>query len=121
MTSSGHTVAVIASGFAAGLMSGLLGVGGGVVMVPLVALAAGLSEHEAHGTSLAAVVVMGAVGAAAFAAGGETDIGVAALLALGAIAGAPLGARVMAAMSEERLETAFGILLLAVAGTMLWS
>ena len=89
-------------------------------MVPLLVIFVALSQHQAHATSLAAVIAMGAVGAATFAADGEVDVGVAALLALGSIVGAPLGARLMAGLSAPRLQGAFGVLMLVVAGLLFW-
>src|SRR5688572_16522821 len=112
---------IVASGFFAGIMSGLLGVGGGVVMVPLLVMVAKQSQHEAHATSLAAVVLMGAVGAATFAADGKVDVGLALALAAGSLIGAPLGARIMARTAEGPLKIAFGVLMLLVAGLMLWT
>lgn len=112
---------IIGSGLLAGLMSGLLGVGGGIVMVPLLVMFASLSQHQAHATSLAAVVVIGLVGGATFASDGEVDVAVAALLALGSIVGAPLGARVMAGLSAPRLQGAFGVLMMIVAALLFWN
>jgi uncharacterized membrane protein YfcA len=111
---------IVASGFLAGVMSGLLGVGGGIVMVPLLVLVAKQTQHQAHATSLAAVVVMGAVGSATFASEGEVEIGLALALAAGSLFGAPLGARIMANTAEGPLKVAFGVLMLVVAGLMLW-
>lgn len=111
---------LILSGLVGGVMSGLLGVGGGVVMVPLLVMAAGVTQHQAHATSLAAVVLMGAVGAATFAADGEVDVRLALLLAAGSLFGAPLGARIMARTAEGPLKVAFGVLMLVVAGMLLW-
>ena len=99
----------------------MLGVGGGVVMVPLLVYIAKQTQHQAHATSLAAVVLMGAVGAATFAADGEVEIGLALSLAAGSLLGAPLGARIMARTPEGSLKTAFGVLMLIVAGLLLWS
>lgn len=106
-------------GLAAGIFSGLLGVGGGVIMVPLLVGVIGLSQHRAHATSLAAIVPIAAVGAVAFAIEGNLDYGVGALLAIGTLAGAPLGARVMARASEGPLKLMFGILMLVVAAQLL--
>ena len=100
-------------------MSGLLGVGGGIVMVPLLVAVAHLSQHQAHATSLAAVVLMAAVGAATFGADGQVDVGLAGLLAAGALFGAPLGARIMANTAEGNLKIAFGIFMLIVSGVLL--
>lgn len=114
-------ISSIAVGFVAGLMSGLLGVGGGVVMVPLLVYAVHLSQHQAHATSLAAVIVIGAVGAATFALDGQVEVGLAALFALGSLLGAPIGARVMAGIAEGPLKILFGILMIVVAGLLVWT
>jgi hypothetical protein len=110
----------IAIGLAAGVASGLLGVGGGIVMVPLLTAFAGFAQHRAHATSLAAIVPIAAVGAATFAIAGEIDYPVAGLLAVGSLVGAPLGARFMARSSEAALTTMFGALMIAVAVYLLW-
>jgi uncharacterized membrane protein YfcA len=102
-------------GVGAGLASGLLGVGGGIVMVPLLVAILGFSQHEAHATSLAAIVLLGLAGALTYAAQGNVDLRVAALLAAGSLIGVPLGARVMAQSSEGLLKAMFGALMIAVA------
>lgn len=107
-------------GLVAGAASGLLGVGGGIVMVPLLTLFAGLSQHRAHATSLAAIVPIAVVSGGTFAVAGEVDYRVAAALAVGAIIGAPLGANLMSRTGEGLLKTMFGILLLAVSVQLLW-
>ena len=112
---------LIVSGLFAGVMSGLLGVGGGIVMVPLLVMVAHLSQHEAHATSLAGVVLMASVGAATFGAEGEVEVELAGLLAAGSLFGAPLGARIMANTAEGNLKVAFGILMLIVSGLLLWT
>ena len=110
----------VAVGVAAGVLSGLLGVGGGIVMVPLLVAVVGLGQHEAHATSLAAIVPIAAVGAARFAAAGNVDPVLAALLAAGSLVGAPLGARLMARTHEDVLKLVFGALMIAVAVQLLW-
>lgn len=114
------TLAGVAIGAAAGLLSGLLGVGGGVVMVPLLVSFVGLSQHEAHATSLAAIVPIAAVGALRFAAADTVDLSVAALLAAGSLVGAPLGARLMARTREGVLKLLFGAFMVVVALQLLW-
>jgi uncharacterized membrane protein YfcA len=64
---------------------------------------------------------MGAAGAAIYALDGEVDVGVALLLAAGSLFGAPLGARIMARTAEGPLKVAFGVLMLIVAGLLLWT
>ena len=104
-----------AIGLAAGIGSGLFGVGGGVLMVPLLVLACGFGQHRAHVTSLAAGIFLGAAGAVTYGLEGRVDVGVAGLLALGSITGAPVGARIMERMAATQLKVAFGVLLLVMA------
>jgi uncharacterized membrane protein YfcA len=106
-------------GLFAGLLSGLLGVGGGIVMVPLLVLVASYGQHEAHATSLAAIIPIAAVGALRYAAAETVDYRVAVLLAAGGLLGAPLGARLMARTSETALKLLFGLLMVAVAVQLL--
>ena len=105
-------------GLVAGIGSGLFGVGGGVLMVPLLVLACGFGQHRAHVTSLAGGILLGAAGAATYALEGSVDVTIAALLAAGAIVGAPLGARLMERMAATSLKAAFGILLIVVAALL---
>lgn len=115
---SRHAPAAIAIGFAAGVASGLLGVGGGIVMVPGLVLALGASQHQAHATSLAAIVPIGLVGFAVFALHGEVNYAIAGLLVMGALAGAPAGARAMSRIPERPLMAVFAAVLV-VAGVRL--
>lgn len=112
--------ALLAAGVVGGILSGLLGVGGGVVLVPLLVTVAGFSQHRAHATSLAAIVPIAAAAAARFGRAGEVDLDTALLLAAGAIVGAQLGARIMHGMGEATLKAAFGGLLIAVGVVMMW-
>ena len=89
-------------------------------MVPLLVAAVGFTQHRAHATSLAAIVPIAAVAAAVFASEGVAEFGTAALLAAGALVGAPLGARAMAAIGERSLEAAFGVFLIAVGLAMVF-
>ncbi len=104
----------VAIGVGAGLLAGLFGVGGGIVMVPSM-VAAGVSQHRAHATSLLAILVIAVAGTARFAAAGEVDWSIGAAVAAGAIGGSTLGSRVMGRMSPQVLRLAF-VVLLAGAG-----
>jgi uncharacterized membrane protein YfcA len=108
------------AGLLAGLMSGALGVGGGVIMVPILVLATGLSQHQAHATSLAAVVPIASAGAATFAWDGSLELAPALALATGAVLGAPLGARAMASLPERTLKVIFGTLMVGIGIYMVW-
>lgn len=104
---SDRTATAVALGFAAGIASGLLGVGGGIVMVPGLVLALGASQHQANATSLAAIVPIGLIGYAVFALDGAVNYALGALLAAGAVAGAPMGVRAMARLPERALRLLF--------------
>ena len=108
-------------GVAAGLVSGLLGVGGGIVIVPLLVALGGLSQHEAHATSLAAIFPIAAVAAARFGAGGRLEWELAGLLAVGTLVGAPMGAWLLARVGESLLKLLLGIFMLILAAQVLVS
>jgi uncharacterized membrane protein YfcA len=109
---------LVATGIAAGVLSGLMGVGGGIVMVPALVMA-GLSQHRAQSTSLAAIVPIAIVGAILFGLGDSVDIGAAVVLAAGSLVGARGGALLMHRLSGVVLARVFGGFLILVAITML--
>jgi uncharacterized membrane protein YfcA len=104
-----------AIGLAGGLFSGLLGVGGGVVMVPLLVIWGGFGQRDAHAVSLGAIIPISAAGVLTFGAAGEIQVWEALALAAGAIAGAQVGARLLARVDERKLKLAFGVFMLIVA------
>ena len=112
-------VKLVAVGFTAGILSGLFGIGGGIVMVPLLVFVASFKQHQAHATSLAAGMFLAAAGGITYAVAGDVDPLAAALLAAGALVGAPLGAKVMHGVSPNRLKIAFGVLLAVISVVML--
>jgi len=101
-------------GVLAGVTSGLFGVGGGVILVPLLVAVVHLSEHEAHATSLVAILPIAATGVIVFAFGEGLAWGYGALLAAGSILGAPIGALVAARTDENTLKAAFGAFMIVV-------
>ena len=105
-------------GMAGGLLSGLLGVGGGVIMVPLLVLWAGYGQRDAHATSLGAIIPISVAGILAYGIAGTVDWTAAAALAVGAVAGALLGAGMLARMNERTLRIVFGCFLVAVSIAM---
>jgi uncharacterized membrane protein YfcA len=98
-----------------GAASGLLGIGGGVVMVPLLVNWVALDQRTAHGTSLAILVFTATAAAAVYLLEGPVDVRLALILALGAVFGARLGAQATARMTGLTLKRAFGALLVLVA------
>jgi hypothetical protein len=119
MTSRGSWVAALA-GALAGFAGGLFGVGGGILMVPMLTAYLGLSQHQAHGTSLAAIGATAVAGLAVYGAHGNVAWLPAAMLAVASLPAARWGARLAARTSHERLTLAFAIFLLVVAARILW-
>ncbi len=106
-------------GLGAGVLSGLFGVGGGVVMVPAMVLALGLPQHRAQATSLAAIVPIALVGAAVFSRADNLNLPAAGLLIVGSLLGVRAGSRVMDRLSSDRLQMVFGGFQLVVGLVML--
>lgn len=105
-------------GLTAGFFSGIFGVGGGTLIVPALVLLGGFSQRRAHGTSLAAVLPIAAAGVVGFAVEDSIDWAVAAPIALGAVAGAPIGARYLQRLSARTIALAFVAFLLASAARL---
>lgn len=103
------------TGTAAGLFSGLLGVGGGTVLVPLLVLWLGYGERKATGTSLAAIVVIAAMGTLLQGAYGNVDVVKAALIGVPAVAGVIAGTWIQQRVPTEIIGLLFAILMIAVA------
>jgi hypothetical protein len=101
-----------AIGLSAGIFGGLVGLGGGLIMIPLMVGVLKLTQHKAHGTSLVALVFTGISGAITYALNGAIDITAAVLLALTAVFTAPLGARYAHALAEWKLKKTFGAFLI---------
>jgi uncharacterized protein len=99
-------------GAAAGLLSGLLGIGGGIIIVPGLIWAAGLDRHTASGTSLLAILPIAAVATVTYAVapGGAFDPEASAIFVVGSVGGAVLGARTNARVSERALRLAIAVL-----------
>jgi len=105
-------------GLSAGIFGGLLGIGGGIVMIPLMVSLLKVSQHRAHGTSLAAMVFLGAVGAVTYGLKGSVDLMASALLASTAVITAYAGARHAHELPDWKLKRSFG-LFLTIASTLM--
>src|SRR3954469_22599951 len=104
-----------AIGTAGGIFSGLLGVGGGSVIVPLLIIWLGYGEREATGTSMMAIVVISAFAVTLQAIYGNVDPPNAALVGLPAIAGAIAGTALQQRVPERAISLLFAVLLVVVA------
>jgi len=104
----------IGVGLAAGLMSGLFGVGGGTVIVPLLVLVLGFDQRLAAGTSLAAIVPTASVGVITYAIDGHVAWWPALILAAGAVGGAQIGTWLLPKLSQTALRWSFVAFLVIV-------
>jgi uncharacterized membrane protein YfcA len=114
-------VRLVAIGLVAGLFSALFGVGGGIVIVPLLILVAGFGSRPATGTSMAAIGITALAGTVLYALEGEVQVAHAALVGLPAAAGAVAGTAFQQRVSGRALTLAFALLIAAIAVWLLVS
>ncbi|TMK74459.1 MAG: sulfite exporter TauE/SafE family protein [Actinobacteria bacterium] len=111
---------LLAIGTAGGLFSGLFGVGGGTIIVPLLILWLAYGEREATGTSLLAIVIIGTYGAIAQSLYGNVNPGNAAVVGIPALAGVVAGAAVQQRIPERLVALLFAALLVATAAELIF-
>lgn len=112
-------LALLAIGLSAGMLAGLLGIGGGVVMVPAMVLIMGLDQHVAQGTSLLVIIPAAAFGSFTHHRHGRLALRDAASLAVGGVLGAFLGSVTALSLDEDLLRRLFAVLILVVAARLL--
>ncbi len=112
--------AALLIGALAGLAGGLFGVGGGIILIPLLTLVFHLGQHQAHGTSLAAIGATAIASLLVYGTHSNVAWGTAALVAVASVVTAPIGARWAARTSSRDLKRAFAIFLVLVAARLLW-
>jgi len=112
---SHRLVRLAAIGTAAGAFSGLFGVGGGTIIVPLLILWLGYEEREATGTSLAAIVVIAAMAALAQGLYGNVDVAKALLIGLPAVGGVVAGTALQQRVPSRAVSALFVVVLVASA------
>lgn len=109
-------------GIVGGILSGLLGIGGGTVIIPLLVLLFGMSQHKAQGTTLASFLPPVAFLAfLKYYQAGNVDLKAAAFIAVGILLGGYLGAMISLSLPELVLKRVFGVFLLIVAGQLILS
>jgi uncharacterized protein len=106
---------LVGIGLVAGLFSALFGVGGGIVIVPLLILLAGFDGRVAAGTSLAAIGITALAGTILYAFEGHVQVAHASLVGVPAMLGAVLGAAAQQRVSARALSLAFAALLATIA------
>ena len=110
---SKHVVVLVLIGATAGMMAGLLGIGGGIILVPALTAILLLKQHQAHGTSLAIVPFIGLPAAIVYATQGHLDWLLVLELAGGSAVGAIIGARLMMKVPARELQRLFSLLVIA--------
>ena len=112
----------IVVGLVAGILSGLLGIGGGIIMIPALVYVFGFSQHTAQGTTLAAMVLpIGLLAAMKYYSHGQVNIAVAIFIAIGFFVGGYIGASFVEHISEAVLKRIFGFCMLAIAIKMIFT
>ncbi|HIP36915.1 MAG TPA: sulfite exporter TauE/SafE family protein [Crocinitomix sp.] len=109
-------------GLFAGAMSGFIGIGGGVVMVPALVYIMGLSQHEAQGTSL--ILMLPPIGILAvmnYYKAGQLNINYGVIIALAFVIGGYYGSKLSLKLSPAKVKLIFGFLMLYIAVKMIYS
>jgi len=107
-------------GLIAGVLSGLLGIGGGIFIIPALVLLMGFSQHTAQGTTLAMMIPpIGLLAALAYYKAGYVDLKVAGLMCVGFFIGGFFGAKFATAIPEATLSRIFGAAMLIVSVKMI--
>ena len=105
-------VGFIVLGLAAGVLAGLAGIGGGIIIVPLLVFAFGFTQHTAQGTSLAVLIPpVGLLAMMKYYKAGDVNLKAAALIAAGLILGSIFGAKFALGLPQAALKKIFGAVL----------
>ena len=112
---------IIIIGIVAGFLSGLIGIGGGLVIVPALVFFAGMSQQSAQGTSLALILLpVGLFAVLAYYKQGHVDVKIVVLLAVGFIVGSIFGSKIALTLPQETIKKIFAILMILVAIKMIF-
>lgn len=112
---------VILIGIAAGMLGGLVGVGGGLIIVPSLVYFLGFSQHAAQGTSLGLILLpVGILGVMQYYKHGDVDFKVVAILAVGFLLGSYFGSKVSLSLPQATVKKIFAIFMMIMAFKMLF-
>lgn len=112
---------IIMVGLAAGMLSGLVGVGGGIIIVPALVYFIGFSQKTAQGTSLALILLpVGILAVLQYYKQGHVDLRIVCLLAIGFVAGSFFGSKIALSLPQDTVKKIFAILMIIVAIKMLF-
>ncbi len=108
-------------GVAAGILGGLVGVGGGIIIVPSLVYFLSFSQKSAQGTSLGLLLLpVGILGVMQYYKQGQVDLKVVAILAIGFLAGSYFGSKIALSLPQETVKKIFAIMLLLIGFKMLF-
>ncbi len=114
-------IIIILLGLAAGILGGMVGVGGGIIIVPALVYFLAFSQHQAQGTSLALMLFpVGILGVINYYKKGYVDFRYAGLLAIGFVVGSYLGSKFSLSLPQVTVKKIFAVLMLLVALKMLF-
>jgi uncharacterized membrane protein YfcA len=106
-------------GLAGGLLSGLMGVGGGIILIPLMTIILGMSQHQAQGTSLG-IIMFSFVSMLVYYKKGYVNLSLVLLIGIGFVIGGFFGSQLAGIISGPVLKKCFAVLMIAVAVRMLF-
>ncbi|PWT70398.1 MAG: permease [Bacteroidetes bacterium] len=114
-------IIVVLIGLAAGILSGLVGIGGGIIIVPALIYLLGFSQHQAMGTSLGILLLpAGILAVFNYYKKGYVDIKIVLILFIGFVVGGYLGSKLSLGLPESTLRKIFAVVLVFIAGKMLF-
>lgn len=114
-------IIIILTGLAAGILGGMVGVGGGIIIVPALVYFLAFSQHQAQGTSLALMLFpVGILGVINYYKKGYVDFRYAGLLAIGFVVGSYLGSKFSLSLPQLTVKKIFAVIMLLVALKMLF-
>ncbi|HTH55349.1 MAG TPA: sulfite exporter TauE/SafE family protein [Cyclobacteriaceae bacterium] len=114
-------VIILVIGIFAGMLSGFIGVGGGLIVVPCLVYILGMSQHAAQGTSLAMMLPpIGAIAVYNYYKAGHVDFRVAAILCISFVVGSFFGSKIALSISPTQIKKIFGVLIIILGAKMVF-
>jgi uncharacterized membrane protein YfcA len=114
-------IILIIIGFATGVLGGMVGVGGGVILVPALVFILGFSQLDAQGTSLALIMFpVGLLAVIQYYKQGHVDFNIVFILAIGFVIGSFFGSKISLSIPQQTVKRIFAILMLVIAVKMLF-
>lgn len=113
------TIWYVLAGAGAGILAGFLGLGGGLILVPMMVGLLSFTAYNAHGTSLAIIIPIALVSTAVYALRGDVDWTLVTTIGSGSVIGVIGGAKLMMKVPAQRLRQGFGVYTVVIALLML--